>query len=197
MAKHEEETEGVPTSENDPQRSEFVAADVPKDEKVTDKDEARLEQHPAIVGQPGVEVAERTIDAEKPANTVVHTKTFVTPKATWGTEDQDAVHARNINAVRQAMVNQGLRPDADVKFAKAYDWPYDGGISLGLDYEVKATPAVIAEKFDDRHLVVAQSGHTATDQVAIDEQRVQLQRDNFAQLQEIGAVPTEKDPAKK
>lgn len=136
----------------------------------------RARQFPSLYGEQDVEVAERTIDRDEDENgtpepTVLHVKDFVTLKRDLEFESEDVVHARNINAVRQYMVNQGLRPDADVVFAGETDLGGPPGRqSVSLRYEVRAVPAVVATDFDLRHTVITQ-GVTATERAEHDAKR--------------------------
>lgn len=137
----------------------------------------REAQQPSLFGKPEVEVAERTTDTDK-TSTGTYVKKFVTPKAAYETGDKDAVHGRNINAVRQYMLNGGLRPNAEVSFAGAEDhWD---GVSVVLSYEVKATPGAVATAFDLRHMVIPQDGPTPAERAEHDagrEARVVAARD--------------------
>jgi hypothetical protein len=128
----------------------------------------RERQHPALYGRPGVEVAERTADTDtESADEFV--KDFVTLKRDYDNE-KDAVHARNVNAVRQYMVNLGLRPGADVEFEGEHEhWD---GVSVILRYRVPAVPAVVATQFDQAHTVIPQTGETATQRAQHDAERV-------------------------
>ena len=132
---------------------------------------AREVQHPALIGQPGVEVAERTIDHDTEPTTM-HVKDFVTLVRDYDPE-KDAVHKRNIVAVRQYMVNQGLRPDSDVVFVGETQLGGPAGReSVSLRYEVRAVPAVTAREFDQRHTVMDQDGPTPTERAEHDAKRV-------------------------
>lgn len=129
----------------------------------------RARQFPALFGSPEVEVAERTIDhGEEPTST--HTKDFVTVRRDYDTGDKDAIHENNIRAVRQYMVNQGLRPDAKVQFEGEIDHPFDKR-SVVLRYTVGAVPAVVATDFDVAHTVVSTEDETATERAEFDAKR--------------------------
>lgn len=103
-------------------------------------------QHPSLADEakPGVEVAERSADVEK-ASSDVHRKAFVLLRAAYEAQDGDArkgLHLANVEATRQAMIGQGLRPSADGKFVKSEQHP--DGRSITLFYDVPAVPAVVA-----------------------------------------------------
>jgi|SRR3954470_2608075 hypothetical protein len=132
-------------------------------DEIKDKSEARTSQFPSLNGQEGVEVAERTADSDKETATVF-SKVFVVPRESYenGTADPDAVHQRNMTAVRQFMVSQGLRPSADVKFVGEEDYPADTtGRSVALRYEVPAVPAAVASAFEVAHVTIPHDGPNA------------------------------------
>jgi hypothetical protein len=122
--------------------------------------EAALE-FPSIAGEgtgdddlsnkPEVEVAERSQD-EDSATATVHRKDFVVLKAAWSEDDApvdvDKKHVDNIEATRQYLMHQGLRPTGDGKFTGSEDHP--DGVSLILHYEVPVTPAIIAGQKGDK-----------------------------------------------
>ena len=136
----------------------------------------RERQHPSLTeakNGEAIEVAERTIDIDTTSGqgsveaTVIHVKDFVTTRREWESEDHDAVHTRNFRAVRQYMVNQGIRPDADVVLMDVVigDPPRRGREDLAsvvLRYGVKAIPAVVAVGMEQVHTVIDQNGPTAT-----------------------------------
>lgn len=130
---------------------------------------ARDRQFPSLYEKPDVEVAERSADVDK-ESTGTHVKDFVTTRAQWGTADHGEQHKANINAVRQYMLANGLRPDADVTFEGEHDHPWDPK-SLVLRYEVSAVPAAVAVAFDVRHAVVVQDGPTPTERAEHDAKR--------------------------
>lgn len=114
--------------------------------KVTEGDE----QHPTLSGSAGEEVAARSQDITDAETSDVHRKEFVVLRRDWeGTIEHDAAHLANIEAMRQAMIGQGLRPKADGKFVGSTDHP--DGASLVLAYEVAATPAIVASDYDVAH----------------------------------------------
>lgn len=125
----------------------------------TEKDtfRASLAQAPSLVGRPEVEVAERTQDTDE-AESGEFVKDFVVRRDQFDAEDPDAVHARNATAVRQFMVNQGLRPSADVRFVGEEEhWD---GVSVVLRYSVGAVPAAVATSFNLAHTVIPENGPT-------------------------------------
>ena len=139
----------------------------------------RDRQFPSLYSESAqaVEVGERTIDNGDPVTgvakpTMVHVKDFVALKRDLETEGEDVVHARNINAVRQFIVNQGIRPDANVTFEGKTDLggPH-GRESVSLRYAVHAIPAVVATDFDVRHVTIPQEGPTATERAEFDAKR--------------------------
>jgi len=162
-----DQSDAVKVSKADKKAAALAAEQSTNDIDLSEgRDVPRETQFPALAGEPDVEVAERTIDygsptfGGDPAGTTRHVKDFVTPKGAYE-DEADAVNVRNINAVRQAMVNQGLRPDGDVDFEGATDHP--DGVSVILRYGVKAVPAVIASTYDTQHTVIGQTGMTPTE----------------------------------
>lgn len=127
---------------------------------------ARERQFPSLYGKPDVEVAERTADTSE-ESTGQHVKDFVTTREQWDSANQDEQHKANINAVRQYMLANGLRPDADVEFEGEHDHPFDPK-SIVLRYGVSAVPAAVAVDFDLRHAVVVQDGPTPTERAEHD-----------------------------
>lgn len=147
---------------------------------------AREAQFPArFADGVAVEVAQRSVDVEHldtddPLNTTAtHRKVFVLLKREWDLhtdEEKDVVHERNIRQVRQFMVSNGLRPDADVRFTgeEVVEVPQTGRFSndsVRLVYEVSATPVSIVGADDDEdsdielvHTVVAQDSASAQEQ---------------------------------
>lgn len=157
------ESPKAPLTERDPL---ILAADA----DVAATTPTRLRQHPALYGDPAVEVAERTIDHDEEP-TSVHVKDFTVQASGWEIADKDAVHERNKTAVRQYMVNQGIRPDnAKVEFVgeKTYD-ELPG--SVVLRYSIAAVPAATAREFDIAHVVIPDDGPTATERAIHDSQR--------------------------
>lgn len=100
-------------------------------------------QHPALDGGTTgekIEIAERSQDESRPT-AAAHRKVFVVLKSAWETTDREVAHLHNIEATRQYMIGQGLRPTGDGKHLSSEDHP--DGKSLILTYEVPATPAIV------------------------------------------------------
>jgi hypothetical protein len=116
--------------------------------------EQALPQHPALDGHEGIEVAERSQD-ETRLSTTTHRKDFVLLASAYGSNDKDEIHRANIEATRQAMIGQGLRPTGDGKFVSSEKHP--DGKSITLTYEVPAKPSVVVtvEEPDVLHAHVA------------------------------------------
>ena len=139
----------------------------PKVEELTDKPGATAAdlQFPSMVGKPGVEVAERSADVDK-ASSPAHEKVFVVLKREWAKADQDAIHEANIAAVRQYMVDNGLRTDQDVTFVGEEEVAHEGPLptnpydeSVGLRYRVTAVPAAVAPYEAGTMTVLEQQDH--------------------------------------
>jgi hypothetical protein len=172
---------------------------------------SRSSQFPSLIGANGVEVAQRTIDrehldADPTASSSTYRKVFVLLNREWQehTDDQKAdVHTRNIRAVRQFMVGNGLRPTGDVKFVgeEVVKRPQTGHLSndsVELTYEGGVTPiaAVVTDKgatvadgapIEQLHTVVPQDGASAQEQAdyeASSEERVRA-----GHLARVGDVP--------
>lgn len=102
------------------------------------------------------QVAARSADVSETATTE-HRKVFVLPKNPLTDEFEDATHTANIDAMRQAMILQGLRPTEDGHFVEAVDHP--DGQSVCLTYACACVPAalatpeqnVVAVTVDDQH----------------------------------------------
>lgn len=121
--------------------------------------EAAEAQHPALEGAEGVEVAQRSQD-ETEASADVHTKKFVVLARDF--YDDESTHRANIEATRQAMMSQGLRPTGDGSYVGSEEHP--DGASLILTYTVPARAAVVATEetvahahvtLDDQHAAEA------------------------------------------
>lgn len=118
--------------------------------------EAAQEQFPSTDGHEGVEVAERSQDVTKPTSSD-HEKVFVLLKRDFDTatateEGADALHQANIEAARQAMIHQGLRPTADGRFVGSKD--HGDGASVDLTYAIPAAAAAIATDAEVAHAYV-------------------------------------------
>ena len=89
------------------------------------------------------QVAARSQDVTETQATDTHRKDYVVLKSTWGESvEHDDAHLANIEAARQAMMAQGLRPTSDGKFVGEENHP--DGKSLILHYDIGAVPAVSA-----------------------------------------------------
>jgi hypothetical protein len=110
-------------------------------------EEARRTQFPSLHGQEGVEVAERSAD-ETADEATKFRKDFVLIKADYDGGDKKSIHAANKDAVRQFLINQGLRPTGDVSVSTK---AHPDGVSIILTYKVAATPAIIVENPDVAH----------------------------------------------
>lgn len=145
---------------------------------------AREAQFPSRIGQEGVEVAERTVDidtAEEEAGTssAVYIKKFVLLKREWDehtAEQKGTVHERNVRAVRQFMVGNGLRPTGATSFdgEEVQEVAQTGRLSndsVVLTYSTPATPTAltgsdVTEDADIEllHTVIPQDGASAQEQ---------------------------------
>jgi hypothetical protein len=120
-------------------------------------------QHPALAGAPEVEVADRSADQDD-TPTLRHHKDFVIPARDYFPDGLD--HTANIDATRQFLINEGLRPTGDVTFDGAEKHP--DGYSMILHYSGPVIPAVIAGQFDVAHAPVRQDAPSATESVEAD-----------------------------
>ncbi len=139
-----------------------AAADAPAAPEETDATGApELLQFPSDAGQPEVEIAERSADVDD-REASEHRKVFVIPRNDLVTQDYDdeihaELHRANIDAMRQAMVLQGLRPTEDGRFVRAQN--HSDGQSVCLTYACACVPAhvatpeqnVVAITVDDQH----------------------------------------------
>jgi hypothetical protein len=127
-----------------------IAADAPLDH--LSKADAQQVQFPSLYGQPGVEIAERTIDTDKSA-TKVHRKVFRV--FTYGLDfDASAFdHEPNFTGTRQFMVEHGLRPVGDVRFVGAERFDDK---NTDLVYEVEALPTIVAVDPDVVYIEIPQ-----------------------------------------
>jgi hypothetical protein len=107
---------------------------------------AASHQFPSVSdGDSGVEIAERSQDVVSPTATE-HVKVYVVqrdPAKAGNVEDDEDMHARNIDAMRQALINQGMRPTGDGRFVSAEDGT-DAG-SVRLTYAIPVVPAAVAD----------------------------------------------------
>jgi hypothetical protein len=128
------------------------AQDTPSTSTAPDQpNEEAADQHPALDGKPGVEVSERSTDQPKP-DTLTHRKDFVLLKREYESNDHAELHRANVEATRQYLISQGMRPTADGKFTSAEDHP--DGVSVILHYDVPVVPAVTATVDDEGEAVV-------------------------------------------
>lgn len=97
---------------------------------------ARTRQHPAKVGEPEVEVAERSADGSEGTRFV---KEFVVQAARWNGEDYQ--HEANRAGVVGDAIQRGLHPRGDVSFDGQEEHP--DGLSLVLTYSVETVPASV------------------------------------------------------
>lgn len=102
-------------------------------------------EFPALEGEPGVEVSERSADQTDP-DTMTHRKEFVLLAADYDNGDKAEIHRANVGATRQYLISQGMRPTGDGKFVSSKKHP--DGLSVSLFYDVPVVPAVIAQEGD-------------------------------------------------
>lgn len=172
---------------------------------------ARESQFPSLIGSNGVEVAQRTIDREHldsdpTATATQYVKVFTLLKREYdefSDEQKDRLHERNVRAVRQFMVGNGLRPTGDVKFAseEVVKVPQTGHLandSVLLTYTGPAIPvaAVVTEqgatladgaKIEQLHTVIPQDGASAQEQA--DYEANTAERVRSSRLARVGDVP--------
>lgn len=110
-------------------------------------------QFPALEGEPEVEVAKRGADNHEDSSTTHH-KVYVLPADQYNPDEPGTLHEDNKRAMRQEMMNLGLRPTGDVSFDGATDHEEDNGRSVDLAYSVGAEPAVTAYEYDEAHAFV-------------------------------------------
>lgn len=134
------------------------------EQEQVEKQQVHAEEHPeefpALDGSPEAEVAKRSQDQTE-TEAEAFRKDYVVLKRDWDertTVDKDATHLANIEAARQFLMSQGLRPTGDGSFVGEED--YGDGASVILHYDVPATPAVTATEetvahahvtLDDQH----------------------------------------------
>lgn len=122
-------------------------------------------QHPSAVGEPEIEIAKRSQDVDE-YRSGEHRKVFVVQKNPLGDDYDDAMHAANIDAMRQAMISQGLRPVEDGHFVGAEEHP--DGQSVCLTYACACIPAAVATPeqsvvrvtVDDQHALEREQAQT-------------------------------------
>jgi hypothetical protein len=115
------------------------------------------DQFPSEHGDDELEVARRSADTTE-ERTDTHTKVFVVPP---GTDVTDEVHERNIWAMRQYLINQGLRPEEDGRFVGQDE--NEDGVSIDLAYECSVQPAHVATDPEVKNATVATEGKTSTE----------------------------------
>lgn len=142
--------------------------------KKTGEGDPALTQFPALAGAPDVEIAERSADVHERASSE-HRKVFVVqadsvydPAAIAADDD---LHKRNIDAMRQAAILQGLRPTSDGQYVGSE--VQADGVSVELAYSVDVVPASIATPEESNVAVLVE-----------DNRRLQAQTDG--QLDERG-----------
>lgn len=123
-------------------------------------DDATKDAEPGAEGQahvsdaePNTEVAARSADVDE-VKTEVHRKEFVHGPGSYRVKDGFS-HEANIAAVRQYLINSGLRPVGDVEHVSTTT--HEDGISKVLAYEVEAVPAHLGEAYEVAHAHVIQS----------------------------------------
>lgn len=116
-------------------------------------EEVRQAQFPSTLDENEVEIAERTTDTTA-SSVSKYKKDFVLLKADYVGGDKAGIHANNRAAVRQFLINLGLRAYPDAEIAVSTKNHRDGK-SITLSYTVEVTPAAVAEE--------ARLVHTRTD----------------------------------
>lgn len=119
-------------------------------EEATEVDPQEL-QFPSDVGADEVEVAKRSSDLDNDDETTIHKKVFVIAP---GAELSDEDHLDNIGAMRNQLINQGLRPVEDGEFVGVET--NKDGVSQDFTYQVKVVPAHVANpltyvRVEDQH----------------------------------------------
>lgn len=109
-------------------------------------------QFPSLSGDVEAEVAERSQDVEAP-KADEHLKVYVVQRNPEGDDFDEDMHRRNIDAMRQSAILQGLRPTGDGRFVGAEDGDDDG--SVRLTYALPVVPAVVDEPGALRYVVEA------------------------------------------
>lgn len=110
------------------------------------------EQANVTEADPDTEVAARSADVDE-VETEVHRKEFVHGPGVY-TVAAGFSHEANYAAVRQYLINQGLRPVGDVRHVSTKT--HADGVSKVLAYEVEAVPAHLAEAYEVAHAEVIQ-----------------------------------------
>lgn len=126
------------------------------------EDKPELRQFPSLSGEPEVEIAERSADVERPAS-AEHVKVYVVQRNVDGADFDEAMHQRNIDAMRQSLILQGMRPTGDGQFVGQEDGT--DAESVRLTYSIPVVPAAIDEQ-NAPHYVVEADQHAADEVVA-------------------------------
>jgi len=113
-------------------------------------------QFPSEAGEPELEISKRSAD-NLDEESETHRKVFTVPP---GTQLTDELHNANVWAMRQYLMNQGLRPAEDGGFVGAED--NADGVSLDLVYECQVVPAHVATDPEVSHATVPPAGETTT-----------------------------------
>lgn len=132
------------------------------------EDEVIEEQFPSLIGEPELEIAKRSNDAENDDERDTFRKVFVLLKADYEGGDKSGIHEANEAAVRQFLINQGLRPLGPITH-RAEKHP--DGHSINLVYLAKAVPAATTTDFEVAHARVDGTEVQAND-VATEAQRL-------------------------
>lgn len=104
------------------------------------------EQFPSLDGEKTAEIAQRSQDETK-ATASVHHKDYVVLAEAWRNVEKTEAHRNNIEAARQALISQGLRPTGDGKYLGSAEHP--DRKSLILSYEIPVTTAVLADPTEE------------------------------------------------
>lgn len=97
----------------------------------------------------GIEIAERAADQHAESATKFR-KEFVVPEREWLRADKSAQHEANEHAVRQGLINAGLRVGPEVKISHSQKKHSDGR-SLVITYTVDVSVAGTTEDFSTEH----------------------------------------------
>lgn len=115
------------------------------------------DQFPSEHGDDELEIARRSADVHE-ERSGVHRKVFTVPPGTFVDDD---VHERNVWAMRQYLIHQGLRPEEDGHFVG--EEKHEDGVSINLVYEVSVQPAHVATDPAVSHAEVSPDGSTSTE----------------------------------
>lgn len=106
------------------------------------------QEFPSLVGEPEVEVAERSQD-ETADEADTFRKDFVLLKSEYDLGDKEAIHAANEDAVRQILMQNGLRPEQATITHRTKKHP--DGASIIITYRAKAVPAAVTNDPEVAH----------------------------------------------